>query len=125
MIFSQATGGIEINLTMNKTIIQIVISITVILLGCQCGFRGKRVLSEAVSPNGKWSVSVTGNSIWSGAVEVGASTGTPQGQTVSHGVIDLCEDWKTARQRYSTIKIDNKQAVVHKSTIPAPPLTSP
>tara|TARA_R110002073_G_scaffold212842_1_gene373137 strand:- start:14 stop:385 length:372 start_codon:yes stop_codon:yes gene_type:complete len=95
---------------MRPFVLRLVAVTFLIILGCHCSFRGKRVLAQAASPDGNWSVAVTGKRLWSGAIEVGARTSTSEGQAVSHGVIDLCNDWNAAEQKYHSIEIDNQAA---------------
>ncbi len=81
-----------------------------VFLMVSCGFSGRRPLVQATSPDGQWSVAVTGNRLWNGAIEVTATTTASGTAPHSHGVIDLCEDWDEAREKYADIQFAGEEA---------------
>ena len=79
----------------------------------------ERTLSRATSPDGHWTVVVKGSPrlLGIGGVEVTLEYYSLAGQAYSLGVIDLCSDWRQARDRYGTFSIKNHGAEVHERVI--------
>ena len=79
----------------------------------------KRTLSRATSPNHRWTVVVQGSPrlLGIGGIEVTLDYYSSAGQAHSLGVIDLCSDWRQARDRYGTFSIENDGAEVHDRVI--------
>ena len=79
----------------------------------------ERTLSQATSPDGRWTIVVHGSPrlLGIGGIEVTLDYYSSAGKAYSVGVVDLCNNWSQAQDRYGTISIHNHGAQVHERAI--------